>query len=369
MSFTKWNFFMTVFGIFTFLFDIGADLLLSFKFFQQELYLFSLLTIFFVLVSTLIVQAFSYTWFKDDCDEGSYGRLKWVLVVHLFQAGTLLRYWYAVKYGYKATYDPRRENHADTKKKAVETMTDLSMLRCFKTYLESAPQLILQLYVLMEHGQITVMQYASILISVCSISWSTVDYQMSLRKSLPGKKGISVGFPMFSYVFYKLFTLTSWILSIVFLLTCNHHIFTILVTVLGIVGFCWAWIQKTDFCRTKRMEILYRAIVGIILIFTFFNVKGSRTRIPMSVYYIVRVLTTAGILILCLHLKPPFVLTFIFAVLSIVAIVALGFGILFLILYYACFHPSLSSIDRTLGDTVDSPTCMDRSRITHFMIP
>ncbi|XP_075067483.1 XK-related protein 9 isoform X2 [Mixophyes fleayi] len=336
MSFTKWNFFMTVFGIFTFLFDIGADLLLSFKFFQQELYLFSLLTIFFVLVSTLIVQAFSYTWFKDDCDEGSYGRLKWVLVVHLFQAGTLLRYWYAVKYGYKATYDPRRENHADTKKKAVETMTDLN---------------------------------ASILISVCSISWSTVDYQMSLRKSLPGKKGISVGFPMFSYVFYKLFTLTSWILSIVFLLTCNHHIFTILVTVLGIVGFCWAWIQKTDFCRTKRMEILYRAIVGIILIFTFFNVKGSRTRIPMSVYYIVRVLTTAGILILCLHLKPPFVLTFIFAVLSIVAIVALGFGILFLILYYACFHPSLSSIDRTLGDTVDSPTCMDRSRITHFMIP
>ncbi|XP_063779968.1 XK-related protein 9 isoform X1 [Pseudophryne corroboree] len=369
MSFTKWNFFMTMSGIFAFIFDIGADLWISLKYFQQELYLFGLLTIFFVLVSTLIVQAFSFTWFKDDSDESSYSRLKWILIIHLFQAGTLLRYWYAVKFGYQATHDPSREKRMDTKKKAVEAMTDLSMLRCFKTYLESAPQLILQLYILMEHGQITVIQYASILISVSSISWSTVDYQMSLRKSLPGKKGISVGFPMFSYVFYKLFTLTSWLLSIVFLLTCNVHIFTTLVIMLGIAGFCWASMQHTDFCQNTRMEILYRVVVGIILIFTFFNVKGSRTRIPISVYYCVRVLMTTGILTLCFYLKPAFIFTFIFAVLSIAVVAALGFGILFLIIYYAYFHPSLHFTDQTSEDTVDYPASMGKSRITNFMRP
>ncbi|XP_063779969.1 XK-related protein 9 isoform X2 [Pseudophryne corroboree] len=336
MSFTKWNFFMTMSGIFAFIFDIGADLWISLKYFQQELYLFGLLTIFFVLVSTLIVQAFSFTWFKDDSDESSYSRLKWILIIHLFQAGTLLRYWYAVKFGYQATHDPSREKRMDTKKKAVEAMTDLN---------------------------------ASILISVSSISWSTVDYQMSLRKSLPGKKGISVGFPMFSYVFYKLFTLTSWLLSIVFLLTCNVHIFTTLVIMLGIAGFCWASMQHTDFCQNTRMEILYRVVVGIILIFTFFNVKGSRTRIPISVYYCVRVLMTTGILTLCFYLKPAFIFTFIFAVLSIAVVAALGFGILFLIIYYAYFHPSLHFTDQTSEDTVDYPASMGKSRITNFMRP
>ncbi|KAG9478888.1 XK-related protein 9 [Eleutherodactylus coqui] len=367
-SFTKWNFFMTILGIFSFLFDIGVDLWISIKYFQQELYLFGLLTILFALVSTVIVQAFSYSWFRDDCVEDSRRSMKHV-ITHLFLAGTLLRYWYAVKYGYQATYDHRRRNREETKQKAVYAMTDLSMLRCFKIYLESTPQLILQLYILMEHGQITVIQYLSILVSVFSISWSTVDYQVSLRKSLPGKKGISVGFPLLFYTFYKFFTLTSWIVSVVFLISCSVYMFAGLVTVLGVAGFCWAWKQDTDFCTTKRMEILYRVVVGIILIFTFFNVKGSKTRVPVSIYYSLRFLNTSGMIILCFYLRPAFARTFIFAVLSIATVSSLGLGIFSLILYYACFHPTLHCIGQTKEDTVDGITHEDQSRINKFIMP
>ncbi|CAJ0966087.1 unnamed protein product [Ranitomeya imitator] len=345
MSFTKWNFIMTIIGIVSFLFDIGVDLWISFKYFQQELYLFGLLTIFFAFLSTLIVQAFSYTWFKDDFVEGSDESMKCILVIHLFLAGTLLRYWYAVKHGYRATYDQARDRE-NAKKKAVFDMTDLSMLRCFKTYLENI----------------------SIVASIVSISWSTVDYQTSLRKSLPGQKGISVGLPLLSYTFYKFFTLTSWIVSIVFLLTCNIYIFAGLVTLLAVAGFCWAWKQDTDFCKTKRMESLYRAVVGIILVFTFFNVKGSKTRIPISVYYSVRCFFTSGILTLCFFLRPAFARTFIFAVLSIATVVTLGLGILSLILYYACFHPTLHCLIHPKEDTVDG-IWEDQSRLTNFIMP
>ncbi|XP_075172435.1 XK-related protein 9 isoform X2 [Anomaloglossus baeobatrachus] len=243
------------------------------------------------------------------------------------------------------------------------------MLRCFKTYLESTPQFILQLYILMEHGQITIFQYISVMVSIFSISWCTVDYQMSLRKSLPGQKGISLGLPLLTYTCYKFFTLTSWIVSVVFLLTCNTYIFAGLVTLLGVAGFCWAWRQDTDFCKTKGMEILYRAVVGIILIFTFFNVKGSKTRIPISVYYSVRCFCTSGILGLCFFLRPVFARTFIFEVLSIATVVTLGLGILSLILYYACFHPTLHCLGQPKGDTVDGITCKDQSRITNFIMP
>ncbi|MEE6463760.1 hypothetical protein FKM82_006043 [Ascaphus truei] len=170
MTFTKWNFIMSIFGIFTFLFDIGADIWIAAKYFQQGHQFFGLLTIFFIVLSTIVVQVFSYVWFKDDCSEESYGRLKWVFLVHLFLAGTFLRYWYAAKYGYQATScNPKRRNSEDINIKAVNAMTDLSMLRCFKTYLESAPQLILQVYILMEHGQISLIQYASIVDIKCSV--------------------------------------------------------------------------------------------------------------------------------------------------------------------------------------------------------
>ncbi|XP_068093591.1 XK-related protein 9 [Hyperolius riggenbachi] len=361
MSFTKWNFLMTIFGVFTFLADIGLDLWITFKYFQEGVPAFGLLTIFFVIWASLIIQAFSYTWFQDDCDEHSCP--KKILILHVFQLGTFVRYWYVLKYGYKVNCkcNAKKTNWEETKTRAVEAMTDLSMLRCFKTYLESTPQLILQLYILMTHKTITIFQYASILVSVTSISWSTIDYQMSLRKSLPGKKGIGVGAPMLFFLFYKFFTLTSWILSIVLLLYCNIHIFTALLVMLFVAGVLWACKVQTEFCKTLGMEFLYRAVVGIILIFTFFNVKGSRTLLPISIYYVVRTLTTAGILVLTTYLRPNFVKTVVFAILSIAVVVALGFGILSLILYYGCFHPSLQSGEGTIedesgGDAVDGPS-------------
>lgn len=370
MSFTKWNFFMTIFGALSFFFDIGIDLWITFKYFQQGHPVFGLLTIFFVLVSTLIIQAFSYKWFKDDNQGDSFCKLKGILFLHIFLLGAFVRYMHVIKYGFQVSYDPQKKNCAETKKRAVDAMTDLSMLKCFKTYLENAPQLILQIYILMEHERITIFQYASILVSVTSIAWSTVDYQMSLRKSLPGKKGISVGAPMFSYVFYKWFTLTSWIVSIVFLLNCSVNLFTGLVVVLGLSGFFWACKEQTNFCRTQRMEFLYRTVVGIILVFTFFNIKGSRTLVPITIYYVVRTLATSGILALCFYLRPIFTNTLVFVILSIAVVVALGLGIISLILYYACFHPSLRLLGQNMEDTVDGPICTIGSpRIEQFIMP
>ncbi|XP_063306457.1 XK-related protein 9 [Pelobates fuscus] len=367
MSFTRWNFCMTGMGIFTFLFDVGVDLWIAIKYFQQELHLYGLLTIFFIIVGAIIVQVFSYTWFKDV--EKDSRKLTWILVVHLFLSGIFVRYWYALKYGYLATLSKQKTNDSTTKKKiAVEAMTDLSMLRVFKTYLESVPQLILQIYILMEHGRISIVQYASILVSVSSISWSTVDYQMCLRKSLPGTKGMNVGLPAVTYVLYKFFTLTSWIVSIVFLLSCKPYLFAILMTVLWVAGWCWTLKQKTDFCSSSEMEILYRIIIGFILIFTFFNVKGQKTKIPISIYYFVRVLTVTGILILCFYYKPNLTRTLLFTILSIATVLSLGLGIISLILYYVCFHPTLCAKE-IMGDKVDGDSSEQVSRMKRFIMP
>ncbi|OCT57346.1 XK-related protein 9 [Xenopus laevis] len=365
MHFSKWNFLMTFFGICTLVSDFGVDLWIAVKYFQQGLHVFSLLTIVFIIISNAIVNIFSYAWFKDDCAEGNTRKLRWVCLIHVLMAGTFLRYWYAVKCGYRAAMLPQSEGEfMKTNKKAVDAMTDLSMLRCFKTFLESIPQLILQIYILMEHGQITLLQYATIIISVSSISWSTVDYHMSLRSSLEDKKEIRFGFAAFTYVLYKLLTLTSWILSLVFLLACNVNIFAAFLGILWVVGLCWAWKQNTEFCTNMCMEIFYRIVVAIILVFTFFNVKGQKTRIPMSVYYTFRVLATTSILILCFLFKESLTQNLFFTIFSIALVLALGLGIISLILYYCLFHPALHSKYQN-NDAVDGQ--VERIRSHYFI--
>lgn len=52
----------------------------------------------------------------------------------------------------------------DPHKEAIDIATDLSMLRLFEAYLESCPQLILQLYAFLERGQATLSQCKSFLI-------------------------------------------------------------------------------------------------------------------------------------------------------------------------------------------------------------
>lgn len=69
------------------------------------------------------------------------------------------RYWFALKNGYHIAFKYSNkannvmEEQIDPLKEVIDRVTDLSMLRLFETYLEGCPQLVLQLYIFLEHGQ------------------------------------------------------------------------------------------------------------------------------------------------------------------------------------------------------------------------
>nr|XP_033788684.1 XK-related protein 9 [Geotrypetes seraphini] len=291
---------------------------------------------------------------------------------------TQMGYWLALKYGYQAAmFQHSRAAGSDgnvkdiqrsQQKVANDAVADLSMLRLFDTFLENIPQLILQLYILMEHGKMSLVQYASVVTSFFSISWSTVDYQMSLRNSLSDKQAIHLGCPMFTYLSYKLFTLTSWIMSVVLLGLGNAYCFLFLLILLWILSTSWTWKQNTEFCNSKGMEYLFRVLVGVILVFTFFNIKGQRTKIPMLVYYFSRVLVTVVILCLCWYLKPSITQQDYFPLVSISAVLGLGLGLIFLIIYYGIFHPSIYCTEKRGADTTDGQTREKPNRMRNFIM-
>ncbi|XP_009873760.1 PREDICTED: XK-related protein 9 [Apaloderma vittatum] len=226
------------------------------------------------------------------------------------------------------------------------------MLRVFKSFLETTPQLLVQIYILLQHGKNNFCQYAAIFVSFCGISFSMVDYQISLRKSLLGKDELH-GLPKLVYLFYKLLTITSWILIISLITLLSVRSSVILLTFLWICGFTWTLTQHTTFCKSKKMEYLYRIVVGIILVFSFFNIKGRKTKVCTSIYYTTQTVVTLGILFAYTVWKPPIIKEIHFTVVSILTIFSLVLGIIFLVVYYMCFHPTAYCRPQAYSDEVD----------------
>ncbi|KAM9627073.1 XK-related protein 9 [Trichechus inunguis] len=372
MRYTKWNFIMSVLGIFIYIFDLIVDTWVSVKFFHEGQYVFGVLTVTFIVFGTFVVQCFSYSWFKADLKKAGQEDHHCFLLLHCLQGGVFTRYWFVLKKGhhvafkYSSKTNNFMEEQIDLHKEVIDRVTDLSMLRLFETYLEGCPQLVLQLYSLLEQGQGNFSPYAAIMVTCCGISWSTVDYQIALRKSLPDKNPINGLSPKFMYLFYKLFTLLSWVLSVVLLLFLNVKIALFLLLFLWLLGIMWAFKKQTQFCASIGMEFLYRIVVGFILVFTFFNVKGQNTKCPMSCYYIVKVLATLYILIAFWVCLPSVFISDYFIIITVIIAFTFLLGIIFLIVYYGIFHPNRS--EEKKPDEIDGKPVQRDCRMSYFLM-
>ncbi|KAM6215429.1 XK-related protein 9 [Rhynchocyon petersi] len=372
MKYTKLNFLMSVLGISIYIFDLIVDIWVSVKFFHEGQSIFAVLTISFMLVGTFVVQCFSYSWYKADSKKTGKESEHCLLLLHCLQGGVFTRYWFALKKGQHVAFKDSNkmndyvEERIDLHKEVIDRVTDLSMLRLFETYLEGCPQLVLQLYILMEYGEDHISQYAAVLASCCAISWSSLDFQIAQRKSLTDKKLLDGCCPRFTYVSYKFFTLLSWILSVVFLLILNVKIALLVLLILWLLGVVWAFKSRTEFCTSTGMEYLYRTVVGFILVFTFFNVKGQNTKCPMSCYYVVKILTTLCVLIVFWVYPPPIFNPYYFIFTSITTILTLFIGMIFLVVYYVTYHPNRREENKP--DEIDGNTVPKYCRMSYFLM-
>ncbi|CAM4721874.1 unnamed protein product [Leuciscus chuanchicus] len=348
--FSAFRWLCTFFGLIFYLGDIVSDLLLSVQYFRGAHITWAALTLVFVLVGSVCIQIFSYAWFKDDkendevVDKGL--STSDLIGIHLLQIGIFTRYYHLLKKSFKTLYSGKTQEVEHSRLFALAT--DLSMLRMFETFLESVPQLILQVYIILEHNHRSNLQYISMAVSFVNIAWATVDYRRCLRRSLPHINEMPCGIPTAVYLFYKIFTITPRILSLTLFIMLSP-LSTLAMALIWLVGTIWAIVEKTDFCMSPVLEQLYRAIVGVILVFTFFNIKGVKTRVPMTVYYIVSVCQNLAAPILLYLLKPESERTDYFVPIIFFILITNSLGLGFLGLYYSLLHPRGSVADEIDG--------------------
>lgn len=357
-QYTKLRWFLTIGGLLLYATDIWTDICLTIKFYQEEHYLWAGLTLGFVLAGLLVSQIFSYAWYRDDMNDfliNPKGKATiaglskaGLIMLHLLGLGVFIRYYQLLKKGFAVLWTTGHLYTAEESRGKHHHLfcmaTDLSMLKMFKTFLESAPQLLLQVYIiLLGHREASTFQYLSMAFSFISMAWSLVDYRRCLRRSLPHISEMPSGLPTLVYLLYKLCTITSLILSYSLYLILSAYT-TVALSIVWLLMTIWTNILQTSFCSSRALEMLYRLVVGVILTFTFFNVKGQKTKVAMSIYYSTFCLINIASPILLALLMPQFNENTILVV-DILILVGIFLGLFCLVLYYVQLHPAMKLPD------------------------
>lgn len=380
-QYTKLRWLLTIAGLFLYAADIWMDICLTVTFYQEGHYLWAGLTLSFTLSGLLVSQIFSCAWYWDDMNDFlinpkgkatiaglSKGGL---ITLHLFGLGVIIRYYQLLKKGFAVLWTTGQSYTEEESRKRHQNLfcmaTDLSMLKMFETFLESSPQLLLQVYiVLLGYRDVSIFQYLSMAFSFISIAWSLVDYRRCLRRSLPHISEMPSGLPTLVYLLYKLCTITSLILSYSLYLILSPYT-TVALSIVWLLMTIWINVLQTNFCSSHVLEVLYRLVVGAILTFTFFNVKGRNTKIEMSIYYSIFCLINVSSPILLALLMPQFNENTILIV-DILILGGVFMGLFCLVLYYVLLHPKLMIPD---ADEMDGLSKENNSmkRIRTFLQP
>nr|XP_046155419.1 XK-related protein 6b [Oncorhynchus gorbuscha] len=351
-----------ILALFVFFWDVGTDLALAIDYYHKHDYLWSGLTLFLVLVPSVLVQILSFRWFVQDYTGGGLGSVEglsnqrataglsaqgrerccllsvwlWQTLIHIFQMGQVWRYIRTMYLGIQS--HRRKENQRRFYWAMMYEYADVNMLRLLETFLESAPQLVLQLCIMIQRNRAETLQCMSVLASLLSLSWVLASYHKLLRDSRDDKKSLSYRGALV-HLFWRLFTISSRVLSFALFASVFHLYFGIFVVLHWCAMAFWVIHGGTDFCMSKWEEVLFNMVVGVVYVFCWFNVREGRTRYRMVTYYTVVLLENAVLTALWYAYRDP-ATTDAYAGSALCSVfLCYASGVACMVLYYGVLHP------------------------------
>ncbi|XP_006631474.2 XK-related protein 8 [Lepisosteus oculatus] len=340
------DFFFTLLGVCTFLFDLGSDVWVAVDFFSRGDYFWCGTVVGFIAVSSAVVQMFSWLWYRYDRQLEDFraltltedfllrGRGRCCLnLLHIFQLGLFMRYIMAIEQGFQVWWKRKQGSEY-----AVYKTHDLSMLRLFETFFESTPQLTLMLYIIIRNNQASVVQWISVAASTISIAWMVLDYHRSLRSFLPEKAKMGYSSSVV-YFLWNLLLIAPRVAAVAVFPSVFPQYLVLHFLALWLALFVWAWLQNTQFMDNAPGEWLYRAAVAFIWYFSWFNVADGKTR-GRSVIYHSFMFVDSAILVATWGYYRDCVLTEAYAG-TLVSVLPSAYllGLLIKAFYYWFFHP------------------------------
>eukprot|EP00066_Takifugu_rubripes_P011767 XP_011601033.1 PREDICTED: XK-related protein 7 isoform X1 [Takifugu rubripes] len=378
----------TLCALLVFFSDGASDLWLAADYYLRTYYWCFALTLVFVIVPSLVVQVLSFRWFAYDFAEsvesgsaaaavvaasgeedfstkdsgergagraaaaevlpgpGTVGGARgccrvfvWLFqaIVHIFQLAQVWRYVHALYLGVQSRWhrDPERRHFYW---RMMFESADISMLRLLESFLKSAPQLVLQLSIMIYTKQVLPLQGLSASASLISLAWMIASYQKVLRDSRDDKLPMTYK-AVVVQILWHLFTIGARTLAFALFASVFQLYFGIFIVAHWCIMTFWIIQGETDFCMSKWEEIIYNMMVGVVYIFCWFSVREGRTRCRMLIYsltvFVENVaLTTIWYLYRGSRTSESYAVIMVCVVASSYAL-----GTFFMFVYYCLLHP------------------------------
>ncbi|KAM3838730.1 XK-related protein 4 [Vipera latastei] len=281
-------------------------------------------------------------------------------LIHILQLGQIWRYFHTIYLGIRS----RQSGENDRWRfywKMVYEYADVSMLHLLATFLESAPQLVLQLCIIVQTRTLQALQGLTAAASLVSLAWALASYQKALRDSRDDKKPISYMAVIIQFCWH-FFTIAARVITFALFASVFQLYFGIFIVLHWCIMTFWIVHCETEFCITKWEEIVFDMVVGIIYIFSWFNVKEGRTRCRLFIYYFVILLENTALSALWYLYKAPMI-SDAFAIPALCVVFSSFLtGIVFMLMYYAFFHPNGPRFGQ-------SPSCACEDSVAAFTLP
>lgn len=356
-------------GLVFFLADILLDVWAVVTFYQEEAYVCLGFLVFLLVGSSALAQVYSWLWYSYDDYTGETNLEKSVnrhslKALHVFQMGVYLRYCGLLEVSmYRFCTKKQYQDNV-----AVYLSHDLSMLRLIETFSESAPQLVLMITVILQKGDMEPMTMLKALGSASAIACSVTMYHRSLRSFLPDKASQTWMSSIMYFLWNLLLIIPRVVALALFISVLPCYIFPHFLSSWIILAFC-AWRSDTDFMDSPGAEWLYRATVGLIWYFSWFNATEGQTKWKTALYHSLIGLDIAmlyGLWFWQITKVPPyFELTLPpYAIMSTAGLYIVG--LILRSIYYLCCHSNVAdkkkasteteimALKMNIGDTVDS---------------
>ncbi|KAM9296947.1 XK-related protein 7 [Gastrophryne carolinensis] len=306
-------------------------------------------TVLLVLLPSLLTQSLSFSWVVTDRSlppPGGNGRTccrlcAWILhsSVHLLQLGQVWRYLRALFLGLQSRWQSEQQSRHFYWRMMFES-ADISMLRLLETFLKSAPQLVLQLCIMVQQGHAEPLQGLSASASLLSLAWMIASYQKVLRDSRDDKMPMSYKGAVVQ-ILWHLFTIAARAMAFSLFASEFHLYFGIFIVTHWCVMTFWIIQGETDFCMSRWEEIIYNMVLGIIYIFCWFNVREGRTRCRMTAYYIIVLAENVVLTALWYYNRQHSPLSDFYALIIVSSVLcSFALGVFFMLLYYSLLHPN-----------------------------
>ncbi|XP_024152665.1 XK-related protein 8 [Oryzias melastigma] len=365
--FSPVDFLFSCFGLPLFITDVVLDVLAVVNFYQERAWVRLSVLLLLLVGSSVLTQIYSWKWYTEDgliLKTRVEGVLEKALkTLHVLQLGIYVRHLGVLE---MSTLGCCCQD-LDSNDVAVELSHDLCMLRLIEAFSESAPQIVLWLTIILQDGELDFITVLKVLCSVGAVAFCVTTYHRSLRSFVKDTTQLTI-ISSIIYFLWNLLLLISRLMALALfasVLPCfifAHCICSWMVFVL------FAWRAKTDFMDNDPCgERLYRATVGLIWYFDWFNVVKGKTKKSAMLYHsfiLLDICMLCGLWYWTMNTQPPqFVIPWPYAEATAGGVVGLYIlGLLVKIIYYKFFHPKLSRDDlRRDQDEVDGNILMRAS--------